>query len=769
MWNLKVKHKLLAIWLGSILFALVLMAGLFRYQIAGLHEQEARASIADALDVLHNELKAVVIRIHNSADALAGRTDMVASMNMIDRYQDPANYQAAVFDGEKQQLAQALAQHALATNIDALALRDTKGVLAAFYLSPTAGGQGAGYVVFSDDQARTVYLSAPASPINGTPQLLDEIRPHADTRGVLSYTQDAHLALSARTQITRKTVTDVERSVGSVTAATILDAGFQVGMQRLAGMEFRVVPPGGNIDPPLSGVSPSFLGDAISPLVLDNIVNHLEGLNHSWFTTADYFIGAFRLHTNDERDVGFLFAQRTDALESTLTTFQNSVALVLLLSGLIVLPIGVFFLNRTISRPVENLMVCADQLRRGEHLDTQAFGGTDEFSTLAHAFDDMASAVRARETALRDSQQSLKNAQRIARLGNWEWNTETDTILYSEEVPSILGRAPQELGSAFENFMDCVHPDDVQPLRQCLSSALQRDKIFHIEHRIVLPNGGERFVIENGEVHQTESDGNVHITATIQDITERHQLDQAKSELISTVSHELRTPLTSIIGTLGLAVGGVMGELPDQLRGMLATADKNAKRLSALIDDLLDMDKIASGAMSFEFRPLTLSTIIRKAQAANQAYAQSLGTAIRIDGDILDAKINGDADRMAQVMANLLSNACKFSPKGGQVIIRTERIGDNIAISVTDFGPGIPEAFEPQVFARFAQADQSLTRQDQRGGTGLGLAITQAIIDQHSGKITFTTRREPAPDHGTTFTITLPEWRGDGDKTSNSA
>lgn len=767
--KLKVKHKLLAIWLGSIIFALVLMAGLFRYQIAGLHEQEARASIAGALDVLHKELEVVVIRIRNSADALASRADMVASMNMIDRYQDPQNYQADVFDGEKKKLAQALAQHALATNTDALALRDTKGNLAAFYLSPDAGGQGAGYVVFSDGQARTVYLSDPSAAINGTPQLLDAIHPKTDTSDALSYTEDRHLALSARTQITRKTVTNDERSVGSITSGKFLDAGFQTNLQRLAGMAFRIVPPGGGIDPPLSGVTASLLDGAIPPLVLDGVVNHSQGMDHSWFITADYFVGATKLRANDGKDVGFLFAQRTDALESTLTTFESSVALVLLLSGLIVLPIGVFFLNRTISRPVENLVVCADQLRRGEHIDIQAFGGTDEFSTLAHAFEDMSSAVRARETALRDSRESLKTAQRIARLGSWEWNTETDAIVFSEEVPSILGRTPQALGSAFENFMACIHPDDVGPLKQCLSNARQRDEAFHIEHRIVLPDGGERFVIENGEVRRSDGGDAIHITATLQDITERHLLEQAKSELISTVSHELRTPLTSIIGTLGLAVGGVMGELPDRLRGMLATADKNAKRLSALIDDLLDMDKIANGAMNFEFRPLTLATFVRKAQAANQAYAQSLETAIRIDGDILDAKINGDADRMAQVMANLLSNACKFSPKGGQVIIRTERIGDNIAISVTDFGPGIPEAFEPQMFARFAQADQTLTRQDQRGGTGLGLAITKAIIDRHGGQIGFTTRRAPAPDHGTTFTITLPEWLGDEDKAGHFA
>ncbi|HEY9163616.1 MAG TPA: ATP-binding protein [Magnetovibrio sp.] len=770
MLNLKVKHKLLAIWLGSVIFALVLVAGLFRYQIAGLHEQEANSSITSALESLHKELEMIVARIGTSAHALANRSDIVASMNLIDRYQDPDNYQAVVFDGEKQQLAQALSQHALATNTDVLALRDTKNVLAAFYLSPAAGGQGAGYVVFNDGQPQTIYLNNSETPVAGTPKLIDDTYPRSnDAASVLSYTDGPHLALSTLDKILRKTVNSGARPVGSITAGKLLDADFQTSMQRLAGMQFRVVPPKGTIEPPLPGIDFAMLEGELSSLVLDGVVNHQNAIEHSWFTTDDFFVGAFKLRINDGRNVSFLFAQRTNALESTLTTFQNTVILVLVLSGLLVLPVGVFFLNRTISKPVENLVGCVDQLRRGEDIDVAVFSGTDEFSTLAHAFEDMAAAVHARETALRESKSSLKNAQRIARLGSWEWTPDTNIIKLSEEALVIFQRPAQSMGGTFEGFMSCVHPDDLHMVKRRFTEALQSNEPFSVEHRILLPDGSERFVVETGEIHRDADNGATRITATVQDITERHMLEQAKSELISTVSHELRTPLTSIIGTLGLAVGGVMGELPDRLRGMLATADKNAKRLSALIDDLLDMEKLANGAMNFEFRPLSLATIVRKAQAANQAYAQNLGASIRIDGDIPKAKIYGDADRLAQVMANLLSNACKFTPEGGQVVISSQCTADKVAISITDFGPGIPEAFEPQVFARFAQADQTLTRQDQRGGTGLGLAITKAIVDMHDGDITFTTRRAPASDHGTTFTVSLPQWHDGADKSESAS
>lgn len=768
MLKLKVKQKLLAIWLGSIVFALVLMAGLFQYQMAELHQQDARASIAAAIEVLHKELESVTIRIRSSVNTLSIRGDIVSSVSMIDRYQDPANYQGAVFDGEKQQLAMELAQHASATNADIIAIYDSKEHLAAFYLSPAALGLGAGYVVFENGAPKVVTLDPALAPAQrDIPSLIFEILPHSKRAGVVSYTKDGHMALSAQAPIVRKSVSGTESTVGWMLAGRILDANFQASVQRLVGMEMRIVPPGGHIDPPLPGIDDSLLENGVARLVLDTVISHPEGLEHTWRSTDEHFIGAVKLIGHEGRDVGFIFAQRKDTLESTLATFQQSVGLVLLLSGLVVLPIGVYFLNRTITRPVENLMLYTDKLRKGQAHDMATLSSTDEFGTLARAFQDMATAVNARETALRESQAGLKNAQRIARLGSWMWNIETGRITCSDEIYAILERTPAQLGDNFDAFMACVHDDDGRTLRRRIAESMETGEPFSVEHRICLPNGQERFVVNSGEIRLSDGDGDsaTHITATLQDITERHLLEQAKSELISTVSHELRTPLTSIIGTLGLAVGGVMGELPDRLRGMLAAANKNAKRLSALIDDLLDIEKITNGSMNFDFRPLNVASLLRKAQTVNQAYAQNLGVAIRVSGEIPDAKIYGDADRFAQVMANLLSNACKFTPEGGQVKIRAERIAATIAISISDPGPGIPEEFEAQMFERFAQADQSLTRKDQRGGTGLGLAITKAIVDMHNGRIAFTTVRPPAPDHGTTFTVILPEWREEGDET----
>jgi len=518
MLNLKVKHKLLTIWFGSIIFALVMMAGLFQYQIAMLHQQEAQTAIAGAVEVLHKELAVTAIRMRSGGEALSGRGDIISSMNMIDRYQDTANYQGSIFDGEKRQLAGALRQHAKATGADIIGIHDSKGQLAAFYLSPNAGTEGSGLIAFKNGQPQTIPLDAAHAPKNNIPALFQMIKPHTDPSNVTVYIHDASLVISTQATIERTKINGETYPVGTVITGKVIDTDFQSVIQRLSGMDFRVVPPNGKIDPPLPGITASIIQGGVKHLLIDTLVSHPDGSPYTSITSDEHYIGALQLAGYDGRSLGFIFAQRKDTLESTLLTFQQSVLVVLLLSGLLVLPVGVYFLNRTITRPIENLVICADELRTGKPRNLQAFTGTDEFSKLAHAFQDMATAVRAREDALRVSQEGLKNAQRIAHLGNWEWDFHTGSVHYSDEVYAILARTHNELNDNFDSFMACVHKDDVHSFKRRISEAMETGEPFSIEHRVVLTDGSERFVIDRGEVHIDEEQGNARITATPQEI-----------------------------------------------------------------------------------------------------------------------------------------------------------------------------------------------------------------------------------------------------------
>jgi len=245
-------------------------------------------------------------------------------------------------------------------------------------------------------------------------------------------------------------------------------------------------------------------------------------------------------------------------------------------------------------------------------------------------------------------------------------------------------------------------------------------------------------------------DGKKLYTGVIRDITERKQIDKMKNEFISTVSHELRTPLTAIRGSLSLINGGVVGPMPDAAQEMLEIAGNNTERLLMLINDILDIQKIESGQMSFKFKDVELISFLKQAIEAHQSYGEEYGVGFVVESELSEAHVFADSNRLMQVVANLLSNAAKFSPKGDTVTLTVAELDNIIRMSVTDNGHGIPKEFHSKLFDKFTQSDSSDTR--QKGGTGLGLNITKAIVKKHGGRINFITTEGV----GTTFVVDFP-------------
>jgi PAS domain S-box-containing protein len=240
-------------------------------------------------------------------------------------------------------------------------------------------------------------------------------------------------------------------------------------------------------------------------------------------------------------------------------------------------------------------------------------------------------------------------------------------------------------------------------------------------------------------------------TGIIRDISEVEKADRLKSEFISTVSHELRTPLTSIRGSLGLIAGGVLGDIPSEAEEMLKIAVNNSDRLVRLVNDLLDIEKIEAGTIELSLKPVDLQATVERSLAENRSYADAHGTWFNFVSLPKKVVVRGDEDRLLQVIANLLSNAAKYSPAGKSVDLTIAESQEGwFTLFVRDHGPGISPEFEPRVFARFAQADSSATR--RVGGTGLGLSISKAIIDRLGGRIGFDRSVSP----GARFYVSLP-------------
>ncbi|MCX7185284.1 MAG: PAS domain S-box protein [Nitrosospira sp.] len=238
--------------------------------------------------------------------------------------------------------------------------------------------------------------------------------------------------------------------------------------------------------------------------------------------------------------------------------------------------------------------------------------------------------------------------------------------------------------------------------------------------------------------------------AIVRDITERKRIERMKNEFVSTVSHELRTPLTSIAGSLGLLVGGALGSIPQNMRALIDIAHKNSQRLNHLINDLLDMEKIAAGKMHFDIQLQPLLPLIEQVLENTRGYGVERRVTLALISQAADAEVRVDGQRLLQVLSNLLSNAIKYSPEDGTVEVTVQKLDGRVRISVTDHGPGIPAAFRAHIFQKFSQADSSDTR--QKGGTGLGLAITRELVEHMHGQVGF----ESEEGKGATFFCELP-------------
>ncbi len=223
-----------------------------------------------------------------------------------------------------------------------------------------------------------------------------------------------------------------------------------------------------------------------------------------------------------------------------------------------------------------------------------------------------------------------------------------------------------------------------------------------------------------------------------------------KSQFVSVVSHELRTPLTSINGALGLLRTGAYANDPEKARSILDVAHKNSMRLSALINDLLDLQKLEAGQMSYSFERVDLPDLIDESIESMTGFAETYGVRI-VFAPTAPVWINADRARIQQVLDNLLSNAVKFSHRGGRVDVVLETGPTGTRISIRDYGTGIPDGARDKVFGKFSQVDSSDRR--AHGGTGLGLSIAQEIVQAHGGSIDYTS----TIGKGTTFTVDFPQ------------
>ncbi len=315
----------------------------------------------------------------------------------------------------------------------------------------------------------------------------------------------------------------------------------------------------------------------------------------------------------------------------------------------------------------------------------------------------------------------------------------------------VLGYPAQDLigRQAHQTFHSLRTDGTPDPTEDCYVTEAIRDAVVtNAEEDTYVRSDGRAVPVEVTATPLLEA-GRPPLGAVVvfRDVTQRREVDRLKSEFVSMVSHELRTPLTAIRGSLGLVGGGALGPLTPQATRMVDIALSSTDRLTRLINDILDIERMESGVIPLELADHTAQSLVEAAVSQLQVLAGEAQVKVVTD---VEGLVRTDADRAVQTLLNVVGNAIKFSNPGGTVLVVVRQRGAFVTFDVADRGRGIPEDKLDQIFSRFEQVDSSDSR--EKGGSGLGLAISRSIVERLGGRI-FAVNNAGG---GSTFTFTVP-------------
>jgi PAS domain S-box-containing protein len=367
------------------------------------------------------------------------------------------------------------------------------------------------------------------------------------------------------------------------------------------------------------------------------------------------------------------------------------------------------------------------------------------------------------ERRLRSSERRLAEAQRLAQIGNWEFDLRSNDLLWSDEVFRIFEIDSHQFKANYEAFLERVHPDDRNAVNVAYWNSVHNRAPYEIEHRLLFPDGRIKWVVERGRTDYDERGKPWRSRGTVQDITERKAAEAArrekelaeraslaKSQFLSQMSHELRTPLNAVLGFAQILLADRKEPLTETQRARVARIQHAGDHLLALINDLLDLSRIEAGGLALSVEPIEVDAVLQEAIALVQAKADERGITLRRLAGREVLHVTADRTRLRQVLVNLLSNAIKYNREGGSVTVDTRPIAaESTAICVTDTGIGVPADRLARLFSPFDRLGQESGPIE---GTGIGLTLVKAIVERMQGRLTV----QSEVGVGSTFCIELP-------------
>ena len=416
------------------------------------------------------------------------------------------------------------------------------------------------------------------------------------------------------------------------------------------------------------------------------------------------------------------------------------------------------------------LLIGTDNTARKE-MEEERLKANEKLKNLNERLESL---VKERTTELEDAYRKLSVSMEryeatieAARIGTWDWNTQTGEIDFNERWAEIVGYRLEELAPiSIQTWTNLTHPDDLIQSSTLLEKHFNGEsKEYEFESRMKHKNGQYVWVLDTGKVLTRMTDGKaLRMLGTHTDVTQKKKLQEseiariaadsanmAKSDFLANMSHELRTPLNSVIGFSEVLQDELYGPLNEKQQKHVKNIQINGKHLLSLINDILDLSKVESGKMELDLSTFSLLESLKESQMMLREKAMKCGIEIQPHfGPEADISIVADQRKLKQIMFNLISNAVKFAKSGGHVHVRARIDGDFIEITVVDTGIGIKEEDLPKLFQAFTQLESVYTKEFQ--GTGLGLSLTRKLVELHGGRIW----AESEYGKGSRFCFTLP-------------
>lgn len=477
---------------------------------------------------------------------------------------------------------------------------------------------------------------------------------------------------------------------------------------------------------------------------------------------AEYFDFCMRLSSEEEGETYLIYVRDSKEEMQELNWMLFSIILQALLFGTLFAILLSFFLAKTITSPIQSLTRGAQQIAAGEFEQEIDVHSRDEIGTLTDTFNHMKSVLKNTIDQVSGEQKKLetvffylKDAVVAFRDdGSVMHQNTTARDLFVQLMTDTSSAGDEEAADNEDTILTLswlLHLCGIED-NPIFRAALERDTEFGDEGYVIREIAlRERvFDVSLGNFRYMENNETLTgVIAVIHDVTGRYELDRSRREFVANVSHELRTPLTSIKGAAETVLR-YPDMPPDMRESFLSMAVEESDRMTRIVGDLLVLSRLDNNRTKWEISEFSMEAVIRHlCEVVKNDIAEHRHTlSVKFD-DHLPA-ITADKDRIEQVLLNILTNAVKYTPDGGQILIRAAANGTHMAVSVRDNGMGIPKEDQPHLFERFYRVEKSRTT--GAGGTGLGLAIAKELVEAHGGKI----KLKSAVGKGTELTVILP-------------